>query len=67
MVEVCLSFADSGLCWSSKSARNMRTHDPELLDGVLCLERLAFPMDLRSPILIDNNEEGPHPSQVSSM
>jgi hypothetical protein len=36
MGKFCLSVADSGLL-SSRAARKMRTHESELLDGVLCL------------------------------
>lgn len=56
MVEFCLSFADSGLM-STKVCKDVRTHEPKLLDGVLWLVRLAFCVDLRRPILNDNFKE----------
>lgn len=56
MVEFCLSFADSGLL-SLKVCKDMRTHEPKLLDGVLCLMRLALCVDLCRPVLNANFEE----------
>lgn len=50
MVEFCLSFADSALCLL-EVYKEMRAHEPTLLDGVLCLMGVAFSVGLRSPIV----------------